>query len=321
MFYIFHGEDSHTKEETLAQLMKKLGDPATLELNTTRFEGLVPVAILRQAAETMPFLAPARVVIVTDLFAAKPGKDYIKELFAFLPVVPQTTRLIFLESQMMRDSHAAIKLANQEDQGIQRAYPLPKGGQLESWIHNQVRKKGGEIAPRAAALLASLVGSDLRVLDNELEKLVVYKQTAESGRIDPDDVMLLSPYVAEASIFDLVDALGNRNGKAASTLYQRKLNEGADPFYLFSMFVRQFRLLIQAKELADEGYNSLAIAGDLGLHNFVAGKLHQQARGFSMAELELIYRHLLNIDAAVKSGQADMRTELDLLLANLTITV
>jgi DNA polymerase-3 subunit delta len=126
--------------------------------------------------------------------------------------------------------------------------------------------------------------------------------------------------VAAASIFDLVDALGNRNGRKASLLLQQKLNEGIDPFYLFSMFVRQFRLLIQVKELADAGYRPQGISRELKLHSFVVGKLFQQARGFSQRELEQIYRRLLDVDVDVKTGQDDMQTALHLLVANLTVT-
>ena len=96
--------------------------------------------------------------------------------------------------------------------------------------------------------------------------------------------------------------------------------EGTDPFFLFSMFIRQFRLLIQVKELAEAGYRPQGISRELKQHSYVVGKLYQQARGFSLQELEQIYRHLLEIDIDVKTGQADMLTSLDLLVANLTIT-
>jgi DNA polymerase-3 subunit delta len=190
---------------------------------------------------------------------------------------------------------------------------------VERWIHKRVEQKHGHISREAARLLAVNVGNNLDILDNELDKLVAYTDNGE-GTIESADVLRLSPYVAEANIFDLVDALGNRNGKRASLLLQQKLNEGTEPFYLFSMFVRQFRLLIQVKELADAGYRPQGIARELKQHSFVVGKLHQQARGFNMAELEKIYHHLLEIDIAAKTGEADMRTALDLLLANLTVT-
>jgi DNA polymerase-3 subunit delta len=227
--------------------------------------------------------------------------------------------LIFLESQTLRKNHPIIILAEQSDQGRVLHFSLPEGGQLIRWIQQQAKKYGGEISPKAAHLLASLVGNDLRILENELQKLAAYKEYSLPKTIESGDIVLLSPYIAEASIFDLVDALGNRNERMAAALYQQKLDEGADPFYLFSMFVRQFRLLIQVKELAIEDYAPHAISQEISIHEFVAGKLNKQARGFSMEELEQIYRHLMDIDVAVKNGEADIRTALDLLIAQLTI--
>ncbi len=97
MFYIFHGDDAHSQKETLARLVNKLGDPALLDLNTTRFTGVMPFAALRQACDALPFLAPARVVVISDLFAAKPSKEFRSALLSYLPQLPDTTRLIFLE--------------------------------------------------------------------------------------------------------------------------------------------------------------------------------------------------------------------------------
>ena len=84
------------------------------------------------------------------------------------------------------------------------------------------------------------------------------------------------------------------------------------------MFVRQFRLLIQVKELADGGSRPPAIATALKMHSFVVGKIYQQSRGFSLTQLEQIYRHLLDIDVAVKTGRNEMPTALNLLVASLT---
>jgi DNA polymerase-3 subunit delta len=85
------------------------------------------------------------------------------------------------------------------------------------------------------------------------------------------------------------------------------------------MFTRQFRLLIQVKELADEGKRPQTISQELKLHNFVVGKLYQQCQGFSLTQLEQIYRHLLDIDVEVKTGRNDMTTALNLLVAALTV--
>lgn len=316
MFYIFHGPDTHSQKETLTKLTAKLGDPGLLDLNTTRLEGAVSLPQLQQACNAMPFLAKVRLVLVTNLFSSKPDKSFVKELADYLPRLPETTRLVFMESSVLPGNHRLVKLAGELDSGYVKQFDLPEGGALHRWVKQQVEERNGRISSHAAHVLASNVGSDLGILTNEIEKLVLYKGPEET--IEVQDVGLLSPYAAEASIFDLVDALGNRNGKQAAILLQKKRQEGADPFYLFIMIVRQIRLLIQARELADEGQRPPAISQTMHVHSFVANKLYQQAQHFSLSQLEQIYRHLLEVDVGVKTGRNDMVTALNLLVAGLT---
>lgn len=316
MFYVFHGDDSHSQKETLATLQAKLGDPEMLSLNTTRFSGSVSLSELRHACDALPFLAKARVTIVENLLATKPDKKFMEALLAYLPQVPETTRLFFLESSSLPAKHGLLRLANEIKGGYAKEFSRPQGVMLERWIRERVAEKKGLISPHAVQLLAANIGNELEILDNELEKLVMYK--GEAHTIESDDVNLMCPYVAEANIFDLVDALGNRNGRRAAILLQKKFNEGVEPFFLFSMFVRQFRLLIQVKECADAGMRPPEIAKAIRQHSFVVGKLYQQCRGFSMEQLEQIYRHLLDVDVGVKIGRNDMMTALNLLVATLT---
>lgn len=316
MFYVFHGDDSHSQKETLAEVIGRMGDPAMLELNTSRFSGVMPFAHLRQACDAVPFLAKRRVAIVEDLTAAKPGKEFMDRLLDYLPQMPASARLFFLESRKLPANHALLKAAEEAENGYVRLFSRPEGTALNRWVQNRVAEKGGRIAPRAVHMLVTNAGNDLTLLDNELEKLVLYKGPDEL--IGGDDVALLCPFAAEASIFDLVDAIGNRNSKQAALLLQQKLLEGADPFYLFAMFTRQFRLLIQVKEVVETGARAPEVAKKLRMHSFVAGKLVQQSQGFSLAQLEQVYAHLLDIDVGVKTGRADMTTSLNLLVAALT---
>jgi DNA polymerase-3 subunit delta len=327
MFYLFHGNDAYSQRETLAALLEKEGDPDMLSLNTTRLTGRIPFSELQAACDAMPFLARVRVVLVEELFASGIDKEFMDRLREYLPKLPPTTRLIFLESQALPDSSAIIRLADKDRLGYVKRFDQPKGDELERWVRARVEQRGGRITPQATHLLAANVGGDasfgqdnapvLPMLTNEIEKLVLYKGIG--GVIDAADVEALSPYAAEGSIFELVDALGARHSARAAQLFQAKINEGADPFYLFSMFTRQFRLLIQTRELLDKGERPAHIASLLKLRPFVADKLAKQARGYTLDQLKQIYRRLLEIDVDVKTGQADMMTALHLLVAGLTM--
>lgn len=314
MFYIFHGSDAFSQRETLAQLLARFGDPSLLELNTTHLPGSASFGELREVCDVVPFLAPARLVIVENMLSGNSGSKLVEQLLAYLPHLPESTRLVFLESQPLRSNHRLLRLAEEAENGFARQFNRPEGAALSRWIEERVKSHGGKATPQAVHSLAVNIGNDLSLLENEIEKLVLF---CGEEAVEAEDVSLLSPHVAEASIFDLVDALGSRNGRQAASLLSQKLTEGADPFYLFAMVVRQFRLLIQIAELGEEGLRPPAIAQRLRIHSFVAGKLFQQSQRFTLAQLEQIYAHLLEIDVGVKNGRADMTTALNLLVATL----
>ena len=315
MFYIFHGDDSHSQTVTLASLQRQLGDPDMLVLNTTRIDGRkVTLSELQHVCDSVPFLSKRRLVIAADLLKNKPA--YLDDLAAYLLRLPETTSLVFLESFVLPESHPILKLAQLNDKGYVKLHDRLRGHQLERWIRQRVKESGGQISNRAVHMLASNVGNNLVLQANEIEKLVLFKGTQE---IQPEDVELLCSYVAEAGIFDLVDAIGKRDAKNAALLLHKKLHEGTDPRYLFSMIIRQFRLLIQVKEMVLAGSNRQEIAAKLKLHSYPAEKLNKQSSNYTIVQLEQIFNHLLAIDVGVKTGEADLVTGLNLFVAGVTI--
>ncbi len=68
------------------------------------------------------------------------------------------------------------------------------------------------------------------------------------------------------------------------------------------MVTRQFRLLIQAREILDSGGSEDGVRSQLNLHPWVAQKVTAQARQFSLPALDGIYHQLLKIDVGGKSG-------------------
>lgn len=318
IFYVFHGSDEFTAAERVAEFREQVGTPDTADLNTTWLDGRkVTLGELRSACEAIPFLADRRLVIVTGLLMrlGGGGGTFLEVLLRLLPELPETTRLVFVEKKALPADHPVLELADRHERGYVHRFEPPRDGALPGWIVKRTRKYEGEINRRAAAYLAQIVGSDLRLLDQEIRKLVTY---AGAEEISLEDVKQLVPYAQEAIIFDLVDALGHRNGGTAAVTLQQLLEAGEHPMGILGMIVRQFRLLIQVKELSQAGENANSIARILQLHPYPAGKLYRQARNFTADQLEKIYRHLLATDAQIKTGEITPVVALDLLVAGLT---
>jgi DNA polymerase-3 subunit delta len=159
------------------------------------------------------------------------------------------------------------------------------------------------------------VDSDPRLAEQEIDKLLAYVNY--SRPVEPDDVELLTADVGQGNIFALVDALGNQNGKLAMSTLHRLL-EQQDPFSIFGMIVRQFRLLLLTREILDRGGGRTEIIKGAHVAPFVADKLIPQARRFSLPALEAIYHQLLDVDERVKTGETPADLALDTLVAALT---
>jgi DNA polymerase-3 subunit delta len=327
-YYILHGEDELTRSETLADLKARLGPPELAALNTAVFDGArVTLAELRSVCDTVPFMAERRMVIVHGLLSrlhpsgqrqkkedrSSGQSSYLEELVDYLPRLPATTRLVLVEPGQLANDHPILRQAKQDEYGFVRAFVPPKD--LVKWVRQRAISKGGQLSPQAAVALVEAVGAEQRLLDQEIEKLLAYANRERP--ITSEDVSLLVPYAQEAVIFDAVDALGQRDGVKAARLIHNLLDHGNEPLYLLAMIVRQFRLLIQIKELALEGLPPPAIARAIRLHPFPTGKLYNQARNFTLEQLERVHRHLLQIDVQIKTGQINSLVALDLLVAGL----
>ena len=178
-----------------------------------------------------------------------------------------------------------------------------------------MKTKGGAIEAGAVNELAAHIGNDLRLLDNEIEKLLIYRANQP---IRGEDVRTLVASVSESNIFDLVDAIGHRETTRALKLLHDQLNHNAAPMYLLTMITRQFRLLLQTRDFAARGKTVEQAAAQLKMHPFVAKKTWAQSLNFSLPQLEAIYQKLLDTDIAIKTGRNEPMLALDLLVVELT---
>jgi DNA polymerase-3 subunit delta len=318
-FYVLHGPDEFSCKAAVQTLREQMGDPTTAELNTTVLDGKnATAADVLSSAGAVPFLSDKRLVIVEGMLswlarkgAGKTGKNELDRLAEGLPHLPDFARVVFVEPETLSDRHVILQLAKTDPGGYHKLFDPPRNP--ARWITEQARRVyATDIEPGAVAALALVIGQDLRAADSELAKLAAYVNGERP--ISEADVLLLTPYAAEPDVFQMVDALGKRDGATAARLLHRLLEQN-DPLQLFGMIVRQFRLLILAREYLDAGGSPKQIGKAIGVHPFVGEKLAGQVRTFSLDQLEHIYRYLLETDVSIKTGKVDSILALDLLIA------
>ena len=317
--FFLYGNDEFAISRRLKGFDSEFTDPTSADMNTARLEARsMSEDDLNNAVNAMPFLATRRLVLLASPSAKYNNPTLRKKFLEFIDKMQDTTRLVMYEPVDPRDAekHWLVKWAEKNEKLIQaKAFMLPRLKDMTGWIVNETKNQGGKIDPRAAEMLKDMVGVDTRQAGMEISKLLAYVNWARPVTIQ--DVEAVCIVTSQQSVFDFVDALANGNGKSAQHLLHRLL-ENEDPFSLWGMVVRQFRLLIQAREILDGRGNKNDIARALGVHPFVAEKTTQQAARFSIESLESIYRRLLNIDEGVKTSQVTLDLAMDTLVVELT---
>jgi DNA polymerase-3 subunit delta len=320
-FYLLYGDDDMSLEIALKELRASMGSGTEAEMNTSEYEGEeVSVPKILNDVRSFPFLSDKRLVIVKGLVAHlmknQAGKDQLETLLEAIPNLPAHARLVLVERENLKSNLRVVKIA--QEKGYCKQFTAPED--ISDWIKKRAKEEyQSEIEMQAARALASVTGNDLRRADNELVKLVAYVDGERP--IKEEDVALLTPYVAEASVFDMVDAMAIGNGKIALSLMNQVLDaDPSDPgFRLFALITRQFRLLLLAREHLDSGgsANEKVVAGVLGIHPYPAGKVATQSRRFTLPQLETIYRRVQQYDVDMKTGKVEPRLALELLVASL----
>jgi len=348
MITLIHGPAELFRTEALARIRAGIADdPDLADLNTTRLDGRqTTLSEVRNACDTMPFLAQRRLVVVEGFLGrlaapprsrlpahdqVMPGESALTEasapeadraqgaaLLAYFDQAPESSELVLVEEQVVGSGAVLRRLLELQRDGRARIITCdkPKKSDLPAWIRTRAKLHQVKLDVTAVTDLAEFVSDDLRQLDQELIKLADY--AAGGKEVNSADVRRLVPATRTASVFELVDALGSGNMPAAGKLMQHVLDvDGEHPLRLLTMIGRQYRLLIQAKALQAAGVKPPDIAKTLNVADWTVPKLLAQAARHSFARLQRAMERVLAADEAIKTGQMGDREAMDLLLAEL----
>jgi DNA polymerase-3 subunit delta len=325
VIYVFHGDDELAITEAIGSLKARLGDPSIVDMNLTTLDGRsFSIEDFETASKSMPFVADRRLIVVSHPLAYMSHEPNRSRLLALLEQIPEQNAVVLVEYRPLQSEKEKRRGKSHwlqtwgKTMGAKvfiKEFMVLRGSQLTGWIMERARQAGGQFEPRAAGLLASLVGDDLRLADQEITKLLTYVNYERP--VEEKDVNELTPLLEERNVFELVDALGNRDRKTAIGVFHQLLVD-QDQLRIFSMIVRQFRLLLLTREIMDHNGMEADIASRLKLHPFVARKIISQARRFSQNQLDTIYHLLLEIDSETKTGVMSVDLNVDLLIAEIT---
>jgi len=309
--YLLHGEEAYLVRHYEAQFAEKLLAGADPMMNQDIFEGKeCDVEAVITAANTLPFFSDWRLVCVRDAQLLTTGrKDATEAMAAYLPQLPPSTLLLFVETAVDKRNRLYKKIAAQ---GRAVDCVLPGEAELLRWVANIFKKKGKQIAPPTARLLLATVPRSMDAIYAEADKLGDY--VGEAPHITDEDIHAVCTPSLEARIFDLVAALCSRQTERALVQYHTMLAAKEQPLMVLAMMARQFRMILQCKACAQQRISPRDTAAKLGLRDFMVQECLRQAQHFSQQRLLSALCDCQDTDTRIKTGLLEGEVGVELLI-------
>lgn len=332
--YLFHGEELYPARRFLDRLKLDLatedGEPAVeerIDADATSWRD-----ILDRARAIPFFFSPWRLFVAEMSKPAQADLDEAEESVMrefFAAPTPKTSLVVLYEGRLAK-TKGLLKLFASLPSDVVRVEEMKpyKDRELLPWIEDAAGRLGKKIAADAAERLVETVGSDLRLLDAELEKLAVY--AGERKTIERADVLAVSDWVKDFDPWEMTNALEASQIGRAILIMDKLLAEGVAPQVLMGYLAGFFRDLLLGRIGLAEGRDRKAIFAEVRPNIKEAWRqLYQEkSRAYfdlvdklPMAELARLLASLEEVDLRTKTSETEAKPLLQAFLYDFGRTI
>ena len=303
--YLLFGEEAYLRKQYRDKLKEAIiGDD---NMNYHYYEGKdISIGEVIDQAETLPFFAQRRLIVLENSGFLKSGGEQLAEYFS---APAQTTYFLLVETEVDKRSKLYKTITAK---GCAVEFAVQDENTLKRWILGMVKKEDKKISENSLNYLLEKTGTDMENIRKETEKLFCYCMNKEV--ITEKDIEEICTKRIGNHIFDMVSAIADKKQKQALELYYELLAQKEPPMRILFLIARQFNMLLQVKELRGKGYQNKAIGEKVGLPGFIAGKYVAQAARFQTEELRDAVEACVEAEEAIKTGRINDNMSVEILI-------
>jgi DNA polymerase-3 subunit delta len=318
--YVCYGKESYVMKQFLRTLTNTVVDKDLQDFAVSRFDlNEISLETVLEDAETLPFMAERKLIIAQRASFFTGAKENTKvehnleKLMDYMKAPMEHTVLVFTVDAEKLDERKKI---TKELKGQDALIPFSSltTGELHQWIEQQTESSDCYFTSEAIDYLIVCTGANLQQLTQEIEKITLY---ATHGEITKETIDKLVTKSVEQSIFILIDEIVRmRVGKGLHILHEL-LKQREEPIKILMLMVRQFRIILQVKQLLQMGYSQQQIASQIGLHPYAVKIASEQGRNYNEKTLSHVLSRCADLDYAMKTGKMDKVLGLEMFLFQL----
>ncbi len=311
--YMLLGNQAYLKNKWRDKLINALVNPGD-DMNYTRFKGEdIDANEIMSLAQTMPFFAEKRVIVVEESGFFKNAVKGYDDFADDLKAIPESTVMIFCESEADKRLKAYKAVTSV---GYIASCDTPKSNLIATWILQEAKTLGRNIDKDTAAYLNEKIGNDMLLISNELDKLIAFTEGRAS--ITLDDINEICTDQTEEKMFDFLDALTMRHRETALNLFYDLLELRVNEVYMVARISSQISNVLKLRSLMDEGVDYKRFAEITKLHPFVIKKSSSHAKNWTKGELLGCYNLAVDTDYKIKRGIMSPTEAVELLIVEIT---
>ena len=174
----------------------------------------------------------------------------------------------------------------------------PYENQVSTWILNKLKEDNYTIDLKANQMLVEFLGGDLKMINNQLNKLKLLKP--ENNYIDPKLIEKNIGISKDFNIFELRNAIGSGNLSKALVIgnyFSSNIKAYPTQLVLSSLF-NYFIQIFQFHSLNNK--SDINVASTLGINKFSAKDFNKAAKIYPMKKISSIITLIKNIDLKSK---------------------
>lgn len=306
MNYLLYGTDSYL----IAQEIKKIVIKHKIdEISITKYDlSNDKLKTILDDATTISFFEESKLVIVNNSTIFNRGKteDDLDMLLNYLNSHNPSTILVFINPNPTVDNTKKVTKLIKE-KGILKEL-------TSTDINHTVKNMFDEykIDNPSIMLLVNRVGDNLSILEQEINKLKIYK--LDDKIITKEDILELTTATIDTDIFKFIDNIISKEKESAMSTYSEMIKIGEEPIKIIALLASKFRLMYQATELTKMGCSQQDIATTLNVHIYPVKLAINAGLKYNNKLLLKYLKRLANLDIEIKTGKIDPILGLELFI-------
>ncbi|MDD5543614.1 MAG: DNA polymerase III subunit delta [Acidobacteriia bacterium] len=309
------GEETFFHEQLISALKTLLWNDPRADFSTFTFlmsESHLEDAI--EAASTNSLLAPQKLVIIRGLEQVRENqiRERDEEAVARYLERPNPQTILVVQAEKL-DGRRRLTQQLQKHSWVIDCCSLPNEAVVQ-WIGQQVSAEGVSIDAYAARELVEAAGNSLTLLQQEIKKLVSF--VGDRRRIQADDVDVLMFRARVNTVFELVDAINQRNRAAAIRIVRNLFENDSEVGILMYWLDRLYRQLVTLKDQPRklDGWGAVRL---LRVPRDYAERLVQQEKHFTREELLAGFHKFAAFDRGLRTYSFNSQVQFEFLILEL----